>query len=174
MEWNWPEVRERLTIGDCCNKYEWTFFEKPGWNRIWVRLLVWTVGQDLYLGSWTGSCGFRIPGGMSENWEIRESGRRRGWMRRWCSRVAGKKRSVSILPVKKRSEAVCEWSASLGLSEAEDTRLEYLVLFFWKRGWWACCIGCGETWRRTSQQQTEYVSRCFQHSGGWIEMHGGW
>ena len=35
-------------------------------------------------------------------------------------------------------------------------------------------IGCRETSRRTSQQQSEYVSKCFQHGGGWVEMHGVW
>ena len=27
---------------------------------------------------------------------------------------------------------------------------------------------------RTSQQQSEYVSRCFQRGEGWTEMRGGW
>jgi len=33
--------------------YGWTLFEKPGEDGIWVRLLVWTVGQDLVdFGFW--------------------------------------------------------------------------------------------------------------------------
>jgi len=54
-------------IGDCGNKYGWTFFKKPGRYGIWVGLLVWTVGQDLV------DFGFR---GRGENWEVRVSGRK--------------------------------------------------------------------------------------------------
>ena len=59
----------------------------------------------------------------------------------------------------------------LGLSEAEDTKLEYysflkdrMSLWYWLR----------RDLKRTSQQQSECVSRCFQHGGGWTKMHGGW
>ena len=51
----------------------------------------------------------------------------------------------------------------LGLSEAEDTRLEDRISL-----WYGL-------WRDLKEDQSaaEYVSRCFQHGGGWTEMHGG-
>ena len=88
IHWEWDETgrseREVDNIGDCWNKYGWTFFEKPGGDGIWIRLLVCTVGQDLvYFGFW----------GRSENWEIRGSSRSWGWVRRLCSRVAGERKA---------------------------------------------------------------------------------
>jgi len=49
------------------------------------------------------------------------------------------------------------------LSEAEDTRLEREDE-----------LGCGQTRRRTSQQQSECVSRGFRYRAGSIERLGGW
>ena len=88
IHWEWDETgrseREVDNIGDCWNKYGWTFFEKPGGDGIWIRLLVCTVGQDLvYFGFW----------GRSENWEISRSSRSWGWVRRLCSRVAGERKA---------------------------------------------------------------------------------
>jgi len=51
----------------------------------------------------------------------------------------------------------------LELSEAEDTRLEREDE-----------LGCGQTRRRTSQQQSECVSRGFRYRAGSIERLGGW
>ena len=59
----------------------------------------------------------------------------------------------------------------LGLSEAEDTRLEKYS-FFGRQD--ELVVLVAERRRRTSQQQSEYVSRCFQRGEGWTEMRGGW
>ena len=53
---------------------------------------IWYRSNDI-----TGSCGqdlvdFRFWG-RCENWEVRESGRKRGWVRRWCSGVAGERKT---------------------------------------------------------------------------------
>ena len=84
-------------IGDCGNK---------NWWALWVTLLVWTVGQDLVdFGFW----------GRGEDWKIRGSGRRRGWVWRWCGRVAGERKAeFGYFATERRSKAVCKWSARRG------------------------------------------------------------
>ena len=76
----------------------------------------------------------------------------------------------------------------LGLSEAEDTRLEKYSFLedrmsLWRdlkedqspAGYWLGHIAA--RWSRFHPAyctQPEYVSRCFQRGEGWTEMRGGW
>jgi len=124
------------------------------------------------------------------------------WVRRWCSRVAGERKTeFGYFACEKKQKESKEKKQSCLQVKCQEKWWEAVrricgggfvdclpktfgvvggwrhkagvVLFFWKTGW-ACDIGCRETWRRTSHQQSEYVSRCFRHGGGWIEMPEGW
>jgi len=113
-----------------------------------------------------------------------------GWLVSLCSRVAGERKTEfgyfasekkqSCLQVKfqeKRWVGVRRiYGVGVCLLFAKDVwgcrRLKirgWSSTLFCKRGE-ACGTGFGETRRKTRQQQSGYVSRCFQHGGGWTEM----
>ena len=77
--------------------------EKPAGDGIWIHNVCLDSWKDLVdFGFW----------GKSENWETKGSGRRRGWVQRWCSRVAGERKTEFGYFACEKRKAACKWSAS--------------------------------------------------------------
>ena len=154
-----------------------------GWVLWWTNgeaRWVWDLSQIACLDSWIRSCGLWIlRQGSSEDWEIRGSDGRRGLVQRWCSKVAGKRKTefgYFAFEKKAKLSAGEVPGEVVGIAVRRICGVEVCWLFardVWGcrrlkiQGWsstvfrktgWACGIGCGETWSRTSQQQSEYVS----------------
>jgi len=61
----------------------------------------------------------------------------------------------------------------LGLSKAEDTRLEKYSFLEDRMSLWYWLRRDLKEDQSAAEQQSEYVSRCFQHGGRWTEIHEG-
>jgi len=160
---------------------DWSaYLKKPGRNWIRVRLFVRTVEENLRY--------FRFRC-CHRNWKVQLEGRVSVGMKQkyyWWEI-----RSLDILSVKKSAKLSARempgvevangdedvrWSSllivchrRLELSETEETKLEKYC--FWK---WGSIYGIGyeEIWKKTCLEQSECISRGFQHDGQLIWRRG--